>query len=75
MLSELPIISWQDVALALVAGMPGIITAFMVHKNRVIQREDHERVIRAVNGGTGRVKKPPKKNGAHPDWYHPPDLS
>lgn len=36
------------------------------------------RIMKAIdsNGGVAkRVKKRPKKNGQHPDWYTPPDLN
>jgi hypothetical protein len=64
--------TWQAVALAFVTALPAIVGAFLSHRNG-------RKIDDAVNGGSSRsstspVKKRPKKNGLHPDWYKPPNL-
>jgi hypothetical protein len=55
-----------DVLLALIAAAPGTIAAISSLRNG--------RKLTSIDGGTGRVKKRPKKNGQHPDWYRSPDV-
>lgn len=67
--------NWQDVAIAVATALPAIIAAAVgVRNGRKIDRhDDWERNGRPVSDAS-RVKKRPKKNGQHPDWYSPPKL-
>lgn len=62
--------TWVDVALAFVLALPAIIAACSSLRNgRKI-----EKLNGAEAGRTKKVKKRPKPNGQHPDWYTPPKL-
>jgi len=62
---------WTRLLMVLIVGTPAIIAAISSLRNgRTIDR------LKKKSDGKGAspVKKRPKKNGQHPDWYHPPDL-
>jgi hypothetical protein len=67
-------LDWPDLVGLVIVGTPAIIAAISSLRNGAN--------LKKINGGlrpTPAPKKPgvkrPKKNGQHPDWFKPPDLS
>jgi hypothetical protein len=63
-----------DLVALLIVTTPSIVAAVSSLLNGKKLREGANNAKGNQSGSGAQPKKPPKKNGERPDWYHPPNF-